>query len=553
MNINNIDKVFNHYKQLLADKHNAIGNKLNKVVMIALLKDKRTRLNTAVKDYFVFYDSKEYLKRFYLKKESKVRIPKFAMYYKDYLKYFCKAMIKDLSVNKVLMRNMEKVAQDFYYNNYQKGNNGCNGDKKEVKRNSPRCYGGCGSKSSNKFFDKRVVNEIEKGKYSGDNGDGKNKNKNNLLKKSISNQNISAISRILPITDKHSSSNNNNNNNVDNQSNDSLMESILLSLETKKQKDIPPKTKITNNNNKPTYNVNDNNIKHHKTPFPSSSLVKTKSSLKISNNITSIHLSKDTPPTNLYHSTQFKHPSNLSSKLKLHPHSNNNNNTTTTSNTKSFNNQQLHHHPSTQVVYQYQKYRFNSSDKTPIPPNIIPSPNTMTISSPKHSIHLLSVSPSNSHQKIWSPPHSNNANKTSYQRFMLQNKSGQLNRMVTSSTITNTLMHGSPTGIKIKSKTKMSFNNNSKQTFTRMKSFSLRNSIGIEDNLNGGSSGVVLPNNYRKGNKGGYLYGSVTSLYKRDFKTMVKGENVKTNRHDASKTYNNTLRMNYNRGGKYSN
>lgn len=549
MNINNIDKLFNHYKRLLADKHNAKSNKLNKVVMMALLKDKRTRLNTAVKDYFVFYDSKEYLRRFYLKKESKVRIPKFAVYYKDYLKYFCKAMIKDLSVNKVLMRNMEKVAQDFYYNNYQKGNNGCNGGKKEVKRNSPMYYGG-GSKSSNKFFDKRVVNEIEKGKYIGDNDD--DNNNNNLLKKSISNQNISAISRILPLTDKQGS----NNNNIDNQSNDSLMESILLSLETKKQKDITPKTKITNSTKKPTNIINDNNnnnnIKHHKSSFPSS-LIKTKSSLKISNNITSIHPSKDTLPINLYHSTQFKHPSNLTNKLKLHPHSNNNNNnnTTTTTNTKSFNNQQLHHHPSTQVVYQYQKYRFNSSDKTPIPPNIIPSTNTMTISSPKHSIHLLSVSPSNSHHKIWSP-HSNNANKTSYQRFMLQNKSGQLNRMITSSTITNTLIHGSPTGIKIKSNTKISFNNNSKQTFTRMKSFSLRNSIGIEDNLNG-VSGVVLPNNYRKGNKGGYLYGSVTSLYKRDFKTMVKGENVKTNRHDASKTYNNTLRMNYNGSRKYSN
>ena len=547
MNINSIDKVFNHYKRLLADKHNAKSNKLNKVVLIALLKDKRTRLNTAVKDYFVFYDSKEYLRRFYLKKESKVRIPKFAVYYKDYLKYFCKAMIKDLNVNKVLMRNMEKVAQDFYYNNYQKGNNGCNGDKKEVKRNSPMYYYGSGSKSSNKFFDKRVVNEIEKGKCSEDKGD--SKNNNNLLKKSISNQNISAISRILPITDKHDV-NNNNYNNVDNQSNDSLMESILLSLETKKQKDITPKTKITNSNNSTNkltniINDNNNNIKHHKTSFPSS-LTKTKSSLKISNNITSIHPSKDTLHPNLYHSTQFKHPSNLTNKLKLHPHSNNTN-TTTTTNTKSF-----HHHPSTQVVYQYQKYRFNSSDKTPIPPNIIPSPNTMTISSPKHSIHLLSVSPSNSHHKIWSP-HSNNANKTSYQRFMLQNKSGQLNRMVTTSTITNTLIHGSPTGIKIKSKTKMSFNNNSKQTFTRMKSFSLRNSIGIEDNLNGVSGGVVLPNNYRKGNKGAYLYGSVTSLYKRDFKTMVKGENVKTNRHDASKTYNNTLRMNYNGSGKYSN
>ena len=551
MNVNNIDNVYNHYKRLLADKHNAKRNKLNKVVTLALLKDKRTHLNTVVKECFVFYDSKEYLRRFYCKKESTVRIPKFAVYYKDYLKYFCKAMIKDLIVNKVLMRNMEKIAQDFYYNNYQKGNElkDCNNNnKKELKRCSPRRN--CIGSTTNKFFDKRVVNEIEKGKY-GDNVDSKrnnNNNKFNLLKHSISNQNISSISRILPITS--------NNNHIDTQSNDSLMESILLSLETKQQTQIP-KTNNNNNNNKPNTHTlstlnNNNNIKHHKTSFPSS-LTKTKSTFKISNNnnnnITSTHPSKDILPNassttnNLYHSTQFKHSPN---KLKVYHHSNSN----TSSNTKAFHSQQQHKHPFTQVVYQYQKYRFNSCDKASIPPNIIPSPNTITIASPKHSIHLLSVSPSTSHQKIWSP-HSHNTNKTSYQRFMLQNKNAHLNRMTTSSTITNTLMHASPTGIKIKSKTKLSFNNNCKQTYTRMKSFSLRNSIGIDDNLNGGV--VVIPNNYRKGNKGGYLYGSVTSLYKRDFKTIVKGENVKTNRHDASKTYNTTLRMSYNGCGKYSN
>ena len=83
------------------------------------------------------------------------------------------------------------------------------------------------------------------------------------------------------------------------------------------------------------------------------------------------------------------------------------------------------------------------------------------------------------------------------------------------------------------------FTNKSKP-YTRMQSFSLRNSIGIEENVG------IVPNNYRIGNKGGYLYGSVTSLYKRDYKTtMTKVENMKTNnmQEQHSKIYN-TLRLN---------
>ena len=545
MNSTNIDKVFNHYRTLLADKHNAKRNKLNKVVTLLLIKDKKTHLNTVVKESLVFYDSKEYLKRFYCRKESKMKIPKFAVYYKDYLKYFCKAMIKDLTANKVLMKNMEKIAQDFYYNNYQKGkqakdwdnhnNNIGHGNKKGAKHYSPR--NGAANKN-NKFFDKQVVNEIEKVKLSN--------HKLNVLKKSVSNHNMSSISRILPLASK-------TNNNIE--SNDSLMESILLSLETKQRTHIPKANTTcssnTNNNNKPNALANrplstlNDNIKQHKTSFPSQ-LYKTKSSLKITNNITAINPSaspKNIPNSNsttnsvanLFHSTQFKY---TVTKLRYSSNSN------TTTNSKTFHSSQPHH-PFTPVVYQYQKYRYNSSDKTPVPPSLFASPNTITIASPKH---LLSVSPPSSHQKIWSP-HAHNKNKTSYQRFMLQNKNNHSKRMVTSSTITNTLMHASPTGLKIKSKTKMNFNH-SKCTYTKMKSFSLRNSIGIEENLN---AGAVVPNNYRKANKGGYLYGSVTSLYKRDYKTVVKGENVKTNRHDASKTYNSTLRMNYNGGGKFSN
>ena len=176
-----------------------------------------------------------------------------------------------------------------------------------------------------------------------------------------------------------------------------------------------------------------------------------------------------------------------------------------------------------------------------MPPQITSLPNAVVLSSPKRSIHLLSVSPpstQNVHHKIWSPP-STNSNHTSYQRFMFQNNT---NKMVTSTTTNNNLIQQqhSPICAKTKLTTNINKFNNKSKPYTRMQSFSLRNSIGIEENIG------IVPNNYRRVNKGTYMYGSVTSLYKRDYKTTtMKAENVKTNnmQEQHSKIYN-TLRLN---------
>ena len=501
-----VDKVFNHYKQLLAHKHNTKINKYNRIVVNALLKEKQMKLRCMLKECCLMYYPKEYLRRFYKIDENKRRIPKFAVYYKDYLKYFCKPMIRDLKMNKVLMKNMEKAAQDFYYHNYYKGYKGNNVDKCD--NNVHKKKNNCVNDKNKLFFDKKIVNDIEQARHSSNNN-----NTSKVLKKSNSFHNITSISKITSqnVNDSHI--------------NDSLMNILLCSLQQQQQPQKHPNINININNQTPlsfpSIHFKDNIPLQLKSPLTSSLPKQTKTTFKTP--IPSSTQQTSLKDYNISQPPQYKLSTNKKLKVRQYPNNSGNiTNLTTTHN-------QQQHQQLPQVVYQYQKYRFKSSEKTPIPPQITSLPNAVTLSSPKHSIHLLSVSPpstQNIHHKVWSPL-STNSNHTSYQRFMFQNNTNNINKIITSTTMSNNLIQQQLSPICVKTKfnnSKMNKFTNKSKPYTRMQSFSLRNSIGIEENVG------IVPNNYRIGNKGGYLYGSVTSLYKRDYKTtMTKVENMKTN------------------------
>ena len=383
------------------------------------------------------------------------------------------------------------------------------------------------------FFDKKVVNDIEKERNSNNNNN--NNNTSNVFKKSNSSHNITSISKITS-----------QNVNDDSHINDSLMNILLCSLQQQQQQQEPPKhpnININTTTNQPplsfpsiTFKDNINIPPLLKNPLTSSFPFKQKSSFKSPINIPI--------PSSTQQPLQYKLTTNKKLKVRQHPNNSGNSITNLTTTTNNNHNQ---HHPYhqqlPQVVYQYQKYRFKSSDKTPIPPQITSLPNAVTLSSPKHSIHLLSVSPPSTqnihiHHKVWSPSStSSNTNHTLYQRFIFQNNTNNINN--------NNILQQQLSPVCAKTKlnnikiNKFTTTNKSKP-YTRMQSFSLRNSIGIEENVG------IVPTNYRIGNKGSYLYGSVTSLYKRDYNTtMMKVENMKTNniQEQHLKIYN-TLRLN---------
>ena len=62
----------------------------------------------------------EFLKRYYTKNESRDRIPKFVNYYKNYLKFFCRPIFRDLELNDIIQSYGEKCAEIYYNDNYGK-------------------------------------------------------------------------------------------------------------------------------------------------------------------------------------------------------------------------------------------------------------------------------------------------------------------------------------------------------------------------------------------------------------------------------------------------
>ena len=75
------------------------------------------------KEKILYNYKEEFLKRFYLKKESKIRIPKFVSFYKNYLTFFCKPTFSELNLNDMIQIYSEKKAQLFYNENYKDDNN----------------------------------------------------------------------------------------------------------------------------------------------------------------------------------------------------------------------------------------------------------------------------------------------------------------------------------------------------------------------------------------------------------------------------------------------
>ena len=70
----------------------------------------------------------EFLRREYIIKESKERIPKFAVYYKNYLLFFCQPTFSNFVINDIINDYGEKRAELYYKNNYQGGKSNDNED-----------------------------------------------------------------------------------------------------------------------------------------------------------------------------------------------------------------------------------------------------------------------------------------------------------------------------------------------------------------------------------------------------------------------------------------
>ena len=90
------------------------------LVMENLIFNKNTHQVTLFKDYMIWDYYDEYFKRFYLRKESTQRVPKFSHFYKNYLKFFCIPTLIDIYSNEIIHSCSEKKAELFYNENYKR-------------------------------------------------------------------------------------------------------------------------------------------------------------------------------------------------------------------------------------------------------------------------------------------------------------------------------------------------------------------------------------------------------------------------------------------------
>ena len=139
-NINtNIDNSINLYNLSQKYLNNKYGTKSNNLkykylglIMENLIFNKNSHLVTVFKDYMILDYIEELLKRFYSKKESFDRLPKFAVFYKNYLKFFCLPLIKESFSNNLIHNRFEKKAEFFYKENYKNKKSNNNSSEQDI-------------------------------------------------------------------------------------------------------------------------------------------------------------------------------------------------------------------------------------------------------------------------------------------------------------------------------------------------------------------------------------------------------------------------------------
>ena len=130
---NNIESIFKNNPKLTITEIEKKTNKLFKnnyfpendydnymnLIMEVLVFNKNCHLVTIFKDFMILDYIDEFLKRYYKNEESKDRIPRFANFYKNYLKFFCKPTFSDFECNEIIQEHSEKKAELYYNQNFK--------------------------------------------------------------------------------------------------------------------------------------------------------------------------------------------------------------------------------------------------------------------------------------------------------------------------------------------------------------------------------------------------------------------------------------------------
>ena len=122
-NKKNIIYIKNFYNKIILNnlyKYNASPKEKNIMTINNLIKCKGSHFLAKFKDYLISDYIDEFLRRIYSKSESLERMPKLYIYYKNYLKFFCKPTFKVSFANVIIKNYGDLNAEYFYKNNLDK-------------------------------------------------------------------------------------------------------------------------------------------------------------------------------------------------------------------------------------------------------------------------------------------------------------------------------------------------------------------------------------------------------------------------------------------------
>ena len=173
LSINNIRdkiriKLYNKYENKNDLKYQYLG-----LIMQNLIFNKNTHLVSVFKDYMIVDYIEEFLKRYYTLEESNYKLPQFSSFYKNYLKFFCSPILKNLNINNLIHNRCEKKAEFFYNENYankkdnistSEHNNGVCQDSDSSEQDEENENENSFKKTleNNTFFDENIRKKIEK-------------------------------------------------------------------------------------------------------------------------------------------------------------------------------------------------------------------------------------------------------------------------------------------------------------------------------------------------------------------------------------------------------
>ena len=99
-------------------KHNSNPFIKNIMIINDIIDTKTNHYLAIFKDYLITDYIDEFLKRYFSLNECEELIPKFYVYYKNYLKFFCRGFFIDFQANKIIQEYGEYQAELYYNKNY---------------------------------------------------------------------------------------------------------------------------------------------------------------------------------------------------------------------------------------------------------------------------------------------------------------------------------------------------------------------------------------------------------------------------------------------------